>query len=639
MSGPWEDFKPAEDGPWTDFSPSGEMDKAREALAKGLNAGERGDPVRAAAWRSNLGVRPANATDVAVSGATMGWGDEASAAIRAPIDMLLRGEDWSDAYAHNVAAERERLDAFKKEHPVQAGLAEFAGSAGGARLPEGLMKVATSIPKIAAQSGLLGAISGAGNAEGDTSGVAQEALEGGAFGVIGGTVAPYAAKAVKALASPVVSAIRGVRNPEGRALDVLRQDLARDKVTVPEARSLLAEAAAEGRPMTIGDLGGRNVMGTARAVATGKGEGSAALNTMHEARRLDAPARVMDDLRATLASPEAFAPTLDAIIAKRQALADPLYKAAYSKALKPNVTIDNALKTPAGQRAAKEAEELAMNEGLSFNPQSVHGVDLMKRAMDDMVESAFKAGRNNEARIVSNVRNKMVAAADMQVPEYRAARKVFSTAKGLEDAIDSGASFLKPSMKAEEAITAIKRMTPAEREVARLGMARQMQSMFDDTSRSLSKINLLLNSGRMRKIGEELFPSGAMYEQFRARLTREAGMLRRGQQVTGGSPTANKLADREELSGIGEVLTEAAKGKFGRAAMSAVSGLYDKVGRGITAKTSDALGEMFASTDRGSQEQILKMLESVVPPRELAKLTGFLSGREAPRLTQKGTSQ
>ena len=99
QSGNWWDAAPIAKN-----EPVSDIERAKAELAKGLREGKSGDmdTYRAASFRTNQGARPANATDAAVNGMTAGFSDEISAALRAPIDMLLRGEGYNEAYQHNI---------------------------------------------------------------------------------------------------------------------------------------------------------------------------------------------------------------------------------------------------------------------------------------------------------------------------------------------------------------------------------------------------------------------------------------------------------------------------------------------------------------------------------------------------------
>jgi hypothetical protein len=159
------------------------IDAARAQLAKGLREGRNndGEIYRAAAFRTNQGVPAAGPTEAAVSGATGGFSDEISAATRAPIDMATRGEGFDEAYQHNLAAERDRLDQYRKASPIASTASELAGT----------MAVPVSKAAGAIRTGLTqGALFGAGNSEGDSVQRASDAAVGAGTGAaLSGVVA------------------------------------------------------------------------------------------------------------------------------------------------------------------------------------------------------------------------------------------------------------------------------------------------------------------------------------------------------------------------------------------------------------------------------------------------------------------
>lgn len=601
------------------------MTAARADLAERLRAGGNANDeiVRTAAFRTNQGVPAAGATDAAVSGALMGWGDEASAALRAPIDMAMRGEGFGEAYEHNLAAERERLEKYKKENPTASTAAEALGAVSSLRLSPSA--VSLSVPKLAAQSGAIGGIAGAGAAdEGDRL---SGAGVGAALGAGVGAAVPGIIKAVGAVAGPVARNVAAAINPERRAVDQLARDMTRDRVTPAAARAQLDEAAASGQPMTILDVGGRNVMGLGRAVATGKGAGSEKVVAMLDARRLDAPDRVVDSLRNVLSDPDAFYPSIERIAARRKEIATPLYEAAYAKAAPDTPIIRSILATPAGQKAVAKAKELSANEGIEF-AADVRGLDLVKRALDDMIDTARRGGQANEERILAGMKNRMVREIDRRVPEYAQARKAWSSDFELEQAVERGRALLGSKVDPEVAVKEIRAMSNAEQEMARIGVAREIKAMFENPSYTLSRANQLLNSGRLKPILSEMFP-GKSLDKFRGDLMREAVMLRRGQQITGNSTTANKLAEGAD-SGIGSIALQAARGDRVGAAFNAMSQMSNRLAKGVTEKVADRLGDIFTTTDPATQRAILSQIEGMLSPRQLTELLGMASGRGAP---------
>lgn len=222
------------------------VDRAKGELAQGLRQGKNGDldTYRAASFRTNQGVRPAGATDALISGATAGFADEVSAAGRAPIDMALRGEGYDEAYQHNLAAERDRLDQYRKANPIASTAAEVVG---GLAMPVGKAG--------AIRTGLTtGALYGVGNSEGDLTQRASDGAVGGVVsGALGGAIsgigraiagkAPSAAPSIQELKN---EAKRGYQSAAVRELEVAPQSVAN------AATGIRAHLDAEGFDEIIG---------------------------------------------------------------------------------------------------------------------------------------------------------------------------------------------------------------------------------------------------------------------------------------------------------------------------------------------------------------------------------------------------
>lgn len=223
------------------------MTQARETLAQGLKEGKRGDQetIRTAAFRTNQGVPPAGATDAAISGATGGFSDEFSAATRAPIDMATRGEGLDEAYQHNLAAERDRLDKYRKESPVGSTAADIAG---GFAVP-----VSKVIGPVKQAIGT-GVIFGAGNSEGDLGQrVSDAAVGGAASGALGGVVSSVA-RAVGGKAPAAVPSIQELKNEakKGYQSTAVRELEIAPKSVSDAAAGIRAKLDAEGFDEIIG---------------------------------------------------------------------------------------------------------------------------------------------------------------------------------------------------------------------------------------------------------------------------------------------------------------------------------------------------------------------------------------------------
>lgn len=124
---------------------------------------------------------------------------------------------------------------------------------------------------------------------------------------------------------------------------------------------------------------------------------------------------------------------------------------------KDNEIINEAKKMVESTPAYKESLKSLMPKNVKLqpgqtDPQATSLVywDHIKRAMDDMVSKAERAGNRNEARIISNTRAKMRDKMDEYFPEYEKARGLYErkmVREGLEKVFDrkaiNGSNFYK----------------------------------------------------------------------------------------------------------------------------------------------------------------------------------------------------
>jgi hypothetical protein len=98
--------------------------------------------------------------------------------------------------------------------------------------------------------------------------------------------------------------------------------------------------------------------------------------------------------------------------------------------------------TPAYKESLKSLmpKNVKLEEGQSEpHPTSLVYWDHVKRAMDDMINKAERAGNSNEARIISNARSQMRDQMDLAYPEYKEARALYErkmVRQGLEKVFD-----------------------------------------------------------------------------------------------------------------------------------------------------------------------------------------------------------
>lgn len=158
---------------------------------------------------------------------------------------------------------------------------------------------------------------------------------------------------------------------------------------------------------------------------------------------------------------------------------------------KDNEIINEAKKlvesTPAYKESLKELmpKNVELKAGQS-DPQATSLVywDHVKRAMDDMVNKAERAGNKNEARIISNTRADMRDQMDAAYPEYKEARALYErkmVREGLEKVFDqkevNGTNFyrvLASQKKFDEMISHLKNAPEAVESL------KNMRMLFND---------------------------------------------------------------------------------------------------------------------------------------------------------------
>lgn len=547
------------------------------------------------------------------------FGDEIGAAAAATgqtIGKFLTGRetDWSGDYEAARSGDKASREKIEAERPVATTLAQGAGIAAfGAPLPGATnAALAATLPRQIAQGvkgGLaVGGVTGAG--EGDSlEERAYNAMLGAGIGAAGGVAVPVAISAANGMGklgsrlNPMNSnAIRSRTNPNAVADDIVMSRLEKDGTTPMEVMARLRRAEDAGSPMALMDVAGDQTRRLARSVSNTSSRASERLNAFVEARKLDQPERVMENIRKAVGDPAAFSQTLDDVIATRSQAAKPLYDAAYAKPFTPSQNITGALNTPAGQTAVRRAQEMSANEGIEF-ALDVRGLDLVKRSLDDMIGTAQRSGERNQARILGGIRERIVREVDQAVPEYARARQVFSDGKAVEEAMQKGLTALRsqPDVLRRE----VSKMTAGEQDAFRLGFARALSDAVKNTPDGRNVVARLFGTQKSRELVRTAFKDERAYREFYALMKREAQMARTAQRVQGNSTTAQQMEDGADMVGT---LTNLATGNFRQAAIDTFNQAFSRA-RGLNDQTMNRIVDMLTSSDPAQVQRVVQMIQ------------------------------
>jgi hypothetical protein len=506
----------------------------------------------------------------------------------------------SKIYDQSIDEIRARQKSAQEDHPVAFGTAQVGGSFLPASRAMKLTGAGATLGGAMLRSGgagmILGAVEGAGNANGDLIHRAIGAAEGAPVGAVVGAAAPV----VGQLVGKGISAIANRGGTESAGAGKVLSALERDGVAPADLQSRLS---ALGPDAMIADIG-PNATQQAATIAASPGKGQQTVRAAIDARNAGASTRVGDAVDYAMGGRVNVGQLERDIIQRRSQNAAPLYDQAYQTPLPPIAEVQEVLNTPAGKMAAARAAKLSQNEGIPFDPNSVRGVDLIKRTLDDVVSMGQRAGRNNEARIISTLRDKLVDAVDNHVPEYAMARNAFAGESAIKDALAGGRTIFKDNVTPEQLHDTLSRMTASEQDAFLQGARSSIQTVMGTARNDAAAVRTLFKKGfNQEKLELVLGPQAA--DHLLKQVGFETASANTSQRVIGNSETAARVAGREDLnpssSGLGIRDSYAAGGLMGAArglGLKLVDHAIDAVRTGRQKEIEAAMGDIL--TMRGS---------------------------------------
>lgn len=584
-----------------------------------------------------------SAADEAVAGATFGMSIPLAAAGMTPIEMLAqRTLNPIDAYRNA----RNRMDAdraaYGADNPIKSVIGNAVGglATGGLAAKSGATLLgrfgpgpAARVGEAAAEGSIYGGLTGAGEARGSIDDQLGDVAKGAAIGgVLGGGLAG-ASQLSGALGSGLRSAIKGARDPEGYAAQKVVQAIQRDGSTVADTLKV-----GDSSPDTmLADMGGENVRRLLRA--SGNVSGPAA-NDIAEAmgERLSGQrGRMMDAVSKNLAPGNAvsrnlgpgdmYHATLDEIAATYRTKADPLYKAAYAKPVDYTTFELDRLMPRIPKQAWGDANKLMQIEGykpkqLIANIEDDGSVtlnrvpdmrqwDYVKRGLDSMIAAedgkGAMGGTTPVGRALSSLKNEILQVLDKQNPQYAGARRFSSDMIGLKKAADLGTEILQ--MPKGDAVRAFSALSQAEKNVARIGLAKTLKDKILAGSDGSDRVKAVWNE-KTREILKETFDQKA-FRNFARFMESEKIKMTTLAAARGNSTTAQQLAsllDAGDSAAI-DTIKEMAKGNLWGATLSAVARWARKMG-GLNENSAASMAKILTTQKAGIDKIKPKLLNA-----------------------------
>lgn len=568
-------------------------------------------------------------------------------------------------YDETAKRERAITKTAEEQHPVVS----IGGNIlGGIALPVGATLNAATLParmgRGAAVGAGYGALSGLGEGEGAADSMSRAATGAVFGGAVGGAAAPIVEGTIqlgRAALNPVLSNLRGVRDPEGEAARRVVESLRRDVDADPNALTRLTPQEFANTPQaSLVDVGGETTRALARSAANTSPEGRMALQGRMDDRYYTQGDRAVDWLNRNFNFPDAAA-RQEALEQAARSGNNAAYRRAYREGSEgiwspelERLASSDAV-SAAMQKAARNASDEsvisgygAMNPRITFTPdgrmqfnRAPNGMptypdlqywDLVRRELSGAARAAGHG--TTEQRRFNAFARAMNEELDRLVPSYQAARQGAAAAFGAENALEAGQNFVTHRMGNREAARELARMTPQERQLFQDGFI----SRFVDSLRETGDTRNILN-----KIGESpaarqrltMVLGQQRATELEAMLRIEGIMNLPRQAVQGNSTTARQLA---ELGLAGGAVSYGGISAYNmdpaNMTAAAVAGALVAGRRHIDQRVAQRVAEMLVSRDpdvfrRGVQAvaRNQRMMDSL---RAADKRLASVSGQQTP---------
>lgn len=527
----------------------GALDAGARGVAQGLTA-NFGDEIRGLVEASGANPNDPASLSALVTGALRYWTGNQTAKQR---------------YEEAAARERGANKAAEEQYPV----ASIAGNVAGAiALPLGAAANAASLPGRIATGAAVGAGLGGAAGVGEGKGALDSASRGITGAAIGGALGGAAPAVLEGLIrggraaiTPIANAVRGVRNVDDEAARRVATAIQRDINIDPQAANRLTPqeftaSVQGGGPAMAMDIGGETTRALARSAANTSPEGRAVLGRAIDDRFEGQTDRVTGWLRNTFHFPDADAQSA-ALDQVAKTVNRPAYAKAYAEGRKGvwDADLSELSQAPVVQDAVKAATKQAQNKsaGGQLGPGTVSRWvndgkptlefwDLVKRQIDQEINVAKRAGRNEDVGTLTEVKNTIIQKLDDAVPSYAQARAGAAGFFGAKDALDAGKKFVSVNMSSADARRALSKMSPQERQLFQDGFVSEFIGALEKVGDRRSILNKIAASPAARdKLNVALGPVKAA--ELEAGLRVEGIMDLARNAIQGNSTTARQLAE------------------------------------------------------------------------------------------------
>jgi len=352
----------------------------------------------------------------------------------------------------------------------------------------------------------------------------------------------------------------------------INQDKAAGGPSAKDAIDLINVASLHGKPMTLADVGGKNVERLAGNVYRGGGEGAAITEKFLQTRDEGAAQRLSGDITKYVKGGDSMHKTTEALLSARSAEGKPLWEqvrgmeGVWSPRLQQFID-DRVVK--AGMARGYEIERLeSLAENRPFDPTQM-GVDLDAEGNIKLIRTpnmrVLHMGKMGLDAMIADERNEITGRLSQRGVALERVRQaylgeidsldrtgIYAKARGAWegrskslDAIREGRTVFSSSP--EENAAAFAKLSPADQEFYRVGVADILRERLAKTGLSGDEAKSIIKNPWVRDQLKPIFRTPAEFDAFADSVTAESRMFTRNVKIRGGSQTAEREAEDKSL--------------------------------------------------------------------------------------------
>lgn len=356
-------------------------------------------------------------------------------------------------------------------------------------------------------------------------------------------------------------------------------------------------------------------------------------------------ARILEDLKGQLAQGRDFDKTAEDIIQARRAAAGPKYAGLADVEITPDAELVGLIdrlpkeafsygsqiaKLDGNKPLAKKLTDIAakLEAGEDPGSLSMQELDYLKQGMDDVVNGAFKDGKRGLGGKSKEARDAFRDHLDSLHPEYKSIREEYAGKSQMLDALQMGRDIFSKDFDDK----AYASLTASEKEMTRIGAFQAFSDYVKNAGRGRNIGAATLDKPQVVERFSNLFDDEAGFESFLAGLKKEQEMTSFGQQVTGNSATARRMAGKEALeqdstemaAQAADIITNPSALNLFKKGISYAANASKGINRWVASEIGDmSFKELDQATIKRLQDRIVK--DKQMTASQKAKALGYLN--------------